>query len=183
MMCVVDWTALGTCVAAIATVVYAIFTIKLWYQMKDSIRLSNRPYVYANIEELGHDVFFVIHNTGNWAAFNVSIKAEPKISSVQLQFAEQFPIDPFLSQPVIAPHSDLRTWLCDSMYAGMYAKTSNNGSFEITITYQDENGEKYAAAYQLSVGSIVYNHLYTIDKAGDNLEKIAKSLEKLAENK
>ncbi len=166
-------TDLATLLLVLCTGIY----VRLIYiQNRDNLR----PYVYANVEEVDHNVFFVIRNTGRTAARNVHITTSPSISGLNLKYADRFPIEPFLNQPVKLPQAELRTYVCNSMFAHMYYTTEKNtGDFKTNLTYDDEHQRHYNESYVISVRSIVYDHLYPNDKIAESLGKIAESLEKI----
>ncbi len=94
-MCVEYWIAIGTWIAAIATATYAFFTVKLWREMRASVRVTqqiheatSRPWVKLSRKEMNGyekgDTFIVkIENIGtspaNVTSFNIGVRSSDNV--------------------------------------------------------------------------------------------------------
>ena len=101
-------------VTAIATAVLAYFTVVLTYATKKMAQASNQPFVTVTFEPNIWSTMhcdFVIANSGNSPAYDISIKVSPQPK--QHKARGQLPL-PFQFITVLRPGTELRSFLSDA---------------------------------------------------------------------
>ena len=101
-------------VTAIATAVLAYFTVVLTYATKKMAQASNQPFVTATFEPNIWSTMhcdFVIANSGNSPAYDISIKVSPHPK--QHNARRELPL-PFRNITVLRPGKEMRSFLSDA---------------------------------------------------------------------
>ena len=158
-------------VVAIATVVYAFLTSKMWQEMRYTNERLNEPNVQAVIgqgKKVGYWFELVIKNIGNVSVYDVSIDVSPKdfpgFTTQALRELNLFnvPIS------VLTEGQEIRTILFD--YRSAVSDKDKDTIISFTISYSTANGKKY---------SQVYN--YNLNIYWDMVDMSAKSFDDIVE--
>ncbi|RJP28013.1 MAG: hypothetical protein C4533_05920 [Candidatus Omnitrophota bacterium] len=156
----------------ILTLAYVITTICILVNSTRQFKENLRPRVYVDFRFEGHEMYVVIKNFGDKAAYNIIIKFTPDIE-YQMGGKRMLNDQPFIKNlPFLSPQNEL-----DSIM-GLSSEVlplQNSKEVRATINYKDEKDNKYNENYFFSWEA--YSRRNFVSKRG--LHEIATVLEEI----
>src|SRR3990172_952596 len=158
-------------VVALATIVYAFLTAKMWQEMRYTNERLNEPNVQAVLEQgkkIGHWFELAIKNIGNVSVYDVAVDVNPKdfpgFTTQALRELNLFNVP----IPILTERQEIRTILFD--YRSAVSDKDKDTTISFTILYSTANGKKYSQIYS-----------YNLNIYWDMVDMSAKSLDDIVE--
>lgn len=171
-------TVIFTGFVTLATIAYAVLTLKLVEETKKMREAQTEPKIFAMIEpdeRYINWINLIIQNIGLGPAYNVEFKVVPDFEEPEREF--KVSEIGFIKNGLryLAPDQKLKTFLTNT---GDDFKQKCSKSFTIKVSYQDAVGKKYNDEYLVDFSQRA--GLREVGKPG--IEKIADSVERIEKN-
>lgn len=165
-----------TVLSVIAVLISLLMFIVAWLTFRE----HNRPYItlHAEIKD-GYGVCLVIKNSGNRAAYNVSVNTDVPLESVFYSQNPNYKL-PFVTEKIhhfIGPDQSLSSFFDDLSWRYSAAYQKPRDKYAITIKYRHKK-RKFIDKYQFDLS---YLEFMPWGKPRDPIEDISRVLSKISD--